>query len=218
MIPFKNPALLTTALTHRSVLNERAGVKISNERLEFLGDAVLELVVSDYLYSHHPKESEGKLTQMRAALVQTKTLAQVAKNLNLGQMMFLSSGEKASGGQNNPSLLADCFEAVTGAIFLDQGLSAAAKFIVKNLLKPSQTLLQQIQITDYKSQLQELWQKNNQATPVYKIISATGPEHKKKFTVKVYLNHRAMGQGSGLSKQAAQQQAAKSAIIKNNYA
>lgn len=210
--------LLQTALTHRSALNEKKGAVVSNERLEFLGDAVLELVVSEYLYRHYPHKPEGELTKMRAELVQTRTLAAAAKALHLDEMILLSTGERHSGGHNNPSILADCFEAVTGSIYLDHGLPAAVDFIGQHLINQKTALLKQAEIIDYKSQLQTIWQKQYQVAPVYKIVSAKGPEHKKTFTVNVYLKHKVMGQGIGLSKQAAQQQAAKSAIITANYA
>ncbi|MEK7513546.1 MAG: ribonuclease III [Patescibacteria group bacterium] len=206
--------LLLTALTHRSAVNETKGNTVSNERLEFLGDAVLELIVSDYLYQHYPDKPEGELTKLRAELVQTKTLGAAAQNLKLGEMMLLSAGEKHSGGQNNPSILADCFEAVVGSIYLDHGLAATISFINNHLIALKKTLLKQAQIVDYKSKLQMLWQKKYQVAPSYKIVGAKGPEHKKTFTVNVYLKQKAMGQGIGLTKQAAQQQAAKSAIIK----
>lgn len=206
--------LLLTALTHRSAVNEIKGAAISNERLEFLGDAVLELIVSEYLYQHYPEKPEGELTKMRAELVQTKTLAAAAQELKLNEMILLSTGEKHSGGQNNPSILADCFEAVVGSIYLDHGLTAAISFINSHLIALKNTLLKQAQVVDYKSQLQMLWQKKFRLAPIYKIISAKGPEHKKTFTVNVYLKQKVMGQGIGLTKQAAQQQAAKSAIIK----
>jgi len=213
-IKFKNPKLLITALTHRSALNEKKGSKHSYERLEFLGDAVIELSVSNHLYLKHPHKPEGDLTQYRASIVQTKTLAAAARKLELGQKMYVSLGEKRSGGQKNISLLADCFEAVIGAIYLDQGFKTADKFISTHLLTNLKELLSQIQITDYKSQLQEICQKKYQVTPIYKIIKTSGPEHKKTFKVKVYLNKTVKGQGSGKSKLASQQKAAKAALEK----
>lgn len=213
----KTPLLLT-ALTHRSAVNEKKGNAVSNERLEFLGDAVLELIVSDYLYHHHPDKPEGELTKLRAELVQTKTLSAAAQKLKLGEMMLFSTGERNSGGQNNPSILADCFEAVVGSIYLDHGLPAIISFINNHLITLKKGLLKQAQIIDYKSRLQTIWQKKFQSAPVYKIVQTKGPEHKKTFTVNVYLKQKIKGQGTGLTKQAAQQQAAKSAIIKGNYA
>ena len=214
-VKFKNQKLLITALTHRSALNEKKGSIHSYERLEFLGDAVLELCVSHHLYNQYPHLPEGDLTRYRANIVQTKTLAQAAKKLKLGTKMYVSLGEKRSGGQNNISLLADCFEAVIGAIYLDQGFTAVNKFISTHLLTKLKQLLSQIQITDYKSQLQEIYQKKYQLTPVYKVISSTGPEHKKTFKVKVCLGKKVKGQGTGKSKLAAQQKAAQFALEKN---
>lgn len=213
-IVFKKPQLLTTALTHRSALNEKKGARISNERLEFLGDAVLELTVSNYLYQHYPNKNEGQLTHLRSQIVQTKTLAAVAQQLNLGDQLILSKGEKQSGGRKNQHLLANTLEAVIGAIYLDQGLKIASKFIHHYLLKKINQLKKLAQITDYKSILQEKWQAVYKIAPVYKTISSTGPDHRKKFTVKVFLNKKSVGQGTGLSKQTAEQQAAKNALEK----
>jgi len=210
-ITFKNPQLLTEALTHRSVLNEKKRTK-SYERLEFLGDAVLELVVSDYLFKTYPKEAEGKLTHLRAKMVQTKTLATVASRLDLGNKLILSKGETITGGRTNVSLLADCFEAVIGAIFIDQGLNPAKKFIQTTLLDELDSIIKQSKIIDYKSKFQELNQKKQKITPTYKILKTTGPDHDKLFTVKVYLNSRPIAKGTGKSKQEAQQQAAKAAL------
>ena len=213
-IPISNKKLLITSLTHRSALNEKKGSKTSNERLEFLGDAVLEIIVSDHLYHLYPKLPEGELTHMRAQIVQTKTLAAAAKKLELGKHLIFSKGEKKAGGQNNISLLADCFEAVIGAVYLDQGLEKTKKFIKENLLFKLNNIFQDVQITDYKSKLQELWQKKRKATPTYKISKASGPDHNKLFEVKVYLNKKVISTGKGKSKQEAQQQAAKVALEK----
>ncbi len=210
-ITFKKPQLLKTALTHRSALNEVKGIS-SYERLEFLGDAVLELVISSYLYKKHPKKPEGDLTHLRAQIVQTKTLAKAAIKLKLGESLLLSKGEFAAKGNKNPSLLADCFEAVIGAIYLDQGLNKATDFINLNLLKSINSIIKEAKVIDYKSNLQEIWQKNHKLTPSYKIIKTTGPDHNKTFKVTVYLNKKSKGSGVGKSKQEAQQQAAKSAL------
>jgi len=215
-LPIKNQQLLTTALTHRSALNEKKGAHISNERLEFLGDAVLELIVSNYLYRLYPDKTEGQLTHLRAKIVQTRTLATAATKLNLGQHLILSTGEKRAQGQKNPSLLANTFEAIIGALYLDQGLAATTKFIKTHLIDQLNDILKQAQITDYKSQLQELWQKTKKITPVYKIITASGPDHSKIFKIKVLAGKKVMGQGTGKSKQAAQQTAAQAALEKNS--
>ena len=215
-IPITNKKLLITSLTHRSALNEKKGSQVSNERLEFLGDAVLEIIVSNYLYHRYPHLPEGKLTHMRAKIVQTKTLAATAEKLQLGKHLILSKGEKKAGGQKNPSLLADCLEAVIGAIYLDQGIKKTEEFIQKNLLAKLSLILKDAQVTDYKSKLQELWQKKKKITPTYKITKTSGPDHKKNFEVKVYLNKKFIATGKGKSKQEAQQQAAKSALEKKN--
>ena len=214
-ITFKNSQLLTTALTHRSALNENKNITASNERLEFLGDAVLEIIVSNYLYRQFPGQDEGKLTLLRSKIVQTKTLASTAIHLGLGKLLFLSKGEKKAGGRTNISLLADCFEAVVGAIYIDQGINTANRFIRQQLLDRIDHIINDKKIIDYKSLLQEKWQQRFRVTPVYKLITVTGPEHSKKFTVKVYLKKKPLGQGSGKSKQDAQQQAAKAALEKN---
>ncbi len=195
------------ALTHRSALNENKRL-ISNERLEFLGDAVLELVVSSYLYQHSPEASEGVLSHRRSQIVQTKTLAETAKSLNLNQQLILSRGEAKSGGRENESILADCLEAVIGAIYLEKGLSAAREFIVKNLLS------RKVEVVDYKSELQEKWQKHYHAAPKYKLLKTSGPDHKKIFQVGVYLKNRLVAAGDGHSKQKAEAQAARSALDK----
>ena len=213
MIPFNDQTLLKTALTHRSAINEKKGSHQSNERLEFLGDAILELVVSDFLFKTYPKLSEGRLTQKRAAIVQTKTLAAAAIKLNLGQSLIMSKGEKKAGGQTNVSLLANTFEALIGAIYLDQGFTKAADFIYQNLLHKLTLLLNQTDIHDFKSQLQETWQKQFQTAPKYQLVKSFGPDHNKTFIVKVFLKRQLKGEGRGKTKQAAEQAAAKSVII-----
>ncbi|MCG2691359.1 ribonuclease III, partial [Microgenomates group bacterium] len=197
MISFNDQTLLKTALTHRSALNEKKGSHQSNERLEFLGDAVLELVVSDFLFKTYPQLSEGRLTQKRAAMVQTKTLAAAAFKLNLGQNLIMSKGEKKAGGQQNISLLANTFEALIGAVYLDQGFTQAAEFIYQNLLQKLDLLLNQAGIHDFKSQLQETWQKQFKTGPKYQLVNSFGPDHSKTFIVKVFLKGKLMGEGRG---------------------
>ncbi len=213
-LTFKDHSLLTTALTHRSALNENKDLKMSYERLEFLGDAVLELIISDHLYNKHQDKPEGELTHLRAQIVQTKTLAAAAKKIKLDKHLILSSGEKKAKGHQNPSLLADCFEAVIGAIYLDQGLRKAKLFISKHLLKNLNALLKSANITDYKSQFQEVVQRKLKLTPTYKVVKAIGPDHDKTFTVKILLKQKTVAQGTGKSKQTAQQKAAKAALEK----
>lgn len=213
MIPFNDQNLLKTALTHRSAINEKKGSHQSNERLEFLGDAILELVVSDFLFKTYPHLPEGRLTQKRAVIVQTKTLAAAALKLNLGKNLIMSKGEKKAGGQTNVSLLANTFEALIGAIYLDQGFTKAAEFIDQNLLQNLSLILHQVDVHDFKSQLQETWQKQFQTAPRYQLVNSFGPDHSKTFVVKVFLKGKLKGEGRGKSKQAAEQAAANSAII-----
>lgn len=214
MIKFKQPLLLKTALTHRSAINEKKGSFVSNERMEFLGDAVLELIVSDYLYAQYPDLPEGQLTNKRAQIVQTKTLAAAAARLNLGSQLIFSRGEKRAGGDKNPSLLANTFEALTGAIYLDQGLAEVKNFIQSELLNQLPLLLKRVEVTDFKSLLQEKWQKLFKVPPVYKLIKTSGPDHSKTFVIKVYLKKQPYGEGQGKSKQIAQQAAARQALEK----
>jgi len=212
---FKNKKLLDQAFIHRSYLNEAKGKNLSsNERLEFLGDAVLELIVSLYLYQKYPQFSEGKLTSWRAKLVQTKTLSLAAQRLKLGNKLKMSKGEKASNGQKNPSILADTFEAVIGAIYQDQGFKQAYQFVLKNLLQPAQKTFAQQLPKDYKSKLQETVQADSQPSPVYKVIDSFGPDHNKTFKVAVLVGKKKLAEAQGKSKQTAEQKAAKKALTK----
>jgi ribonuclease III len=215
MLPsFQNPVLLTTALTHRSALNERLSTaKESNERLEYLGDAVLELVVTQFLFDTFPEEAEGNLSAFRSALVKTTTLAEVARELGLGDRLFMSKGEEASGGRDNEGLLADTLEAVIGAIHIDQGYAAAAAFIGEHLLPRFERIYQQKLFKDAKSHLQELIQAEGRSTPEYQVINETGPDHDKEFIVQVVIDGKPLAQGSGRSKQTAQQAAAEQALV-----
>lgn len=211
--PFTNQLLLETALTHRSALNERlSSATESNERLEFLGDAVLELIVTEHLYQRCAHEQEGVLTAYRSALVKTTTLAHVAEELGLGARLYLSRGEEATGGRTNPSLLADTVEAVIGAMYLDQGYEAARQFIETHILKLFDDVIQQRLYKDAKSELQELVQSRKWPTPEYQVVSATGPDHDKQFVIEVVVNGQSFARGEGKSKQAAQQQAATAAL------
>lgn len=211
---FKRPRLLNQALIHRSYLNEQRQIKESNERLEYLGDAVLELIVSEFLYRQFPKKPEGQLTSLRAKIVQTKTLSAVAQTLQLGQYLKMSRGEKASGGATNQSLLADTLEAVIGALYLDKGYDQAQKFVKKYLLNDFKKLITKPQVQDFKSQLQELVQAKKGDSPTYELIKAEGPDHNRTFTVGVVFFGKRQTTGTGRSKQAAQQEAAKKALEK----
>jgi ribonuclease-3 len=206
---FKNQKLLEQAFIHRSYLNEAKGLRESNERLEFLGDSILSLVVSEYLYKTYPSYDEGILTNLRSLLVNTKSLSIVAKDLGFGQMLKVSKGEAEAGGRENPSLLADCFEAFIGALLLDQGLEAAAKFIHENLLIKTVELIKQRSLKDPKSQLQEFTQAKKKGSPVYTVVLEEGPAHARIFTVEVTVANKKYAQGSGKSKQEAEEEAAK---------
>ena len=212
---FSNNELLLTALTHRSALNEptRRG-KQSNERLEYLGDAVLELVVTEFLYQQLPSEPEGVLTAVRSGLVKTTTLASVSRELSLGEKIYLSHGEQKAGGHLSDTLLADTFEAVVGALYLDQGFVAAKEFIAQTVLIHFSEIYQSESYRDAKSKLQEEVQAMGLPTPVYQLEKETGPDHDKNFAVAVYLQDEKFGIGEGKNKQLAQQQAAAVALEK----
>lgn len=214
-IKFQNPTILKNALVHRSYLNEKRKENLeSNERLEFLGDSVLSLVTSQYLYQKYPNDPEGILTNYRSSLVKTQTLAKVAKTLGLGKFLFLSKGEEESGGRENLSLLADTLEAVIGAIYLDQGFASCQNFISLFLLPLLPEIIEKGEYRDYKSSLQEYLQANGKNSPVYKVLQTLGPEHAKTFTISVYCQKENLGEGKGHSKQIAQQNAAKAALEK----
>ena len=214
MLPtFQNSQLLNTALTHRSALNEFPDISPeSNERLEFLGDAVLELVTTEYLFETFKEEQEGVLTSYRSALVKTGTLAEIAIDLKLGEKLNMSKGEEATGGRNNPALLANTMEAVIGALYLDQGYEVVKKFISESLLWKVEEIVSKKLYKDPKSLLQEVVQAKSLGTPIYEVISEEGPDHDKVFTVGVYINDAITGQGTGKSKQLAQQAAASEAL------
>ncbi|HOC07287.1 MAG TPA: ribonuclease III [Candidatus Woesebacteria bacterium] len=219
MLPeFKNQDLLITALTHRSALNEKeqsgTTASESNERLEFLGDAVLELASTIFLYHERPTDAEGMLTTYRSALVRTETLAELAKELGLDQRMYLSKGEEAGGGRDNPGLLADLLEAVIGALYLDQGFRVVQDFLGQVLFPKFSEILASKAYRDQKSLLQEAVQARSLPTPAYRVIKEEGPDHNKTFTVEVLINQEVWGVGQGNSKQRAQQAAASMALKK----
>ena len=211
MLPeFKNQDLLITALTHRSALNEKeqsgTTASESNERLEFLGDAVLELASTIFLYHERPTDAEGMLTTYRSALVRTETLAELAKELGLDQRMYLSKGEEAGGGRDNPGLLADLLEAVIGALYLDQGFRVVQDFLGQVLFPKFSEILASKAYRDQKSLLQEVVQARSLPTPAYRVIKEEGPDHNKTFTVEVLINQEVWGVGQGNSKQRAHKQ------------
>jgi ribonuclease-3 len=210
---FTNKDILRTALVHRSYLNENPRFNLSsNERLEFLGDAVLELIVSDHLYKTFPESPEGDLTNFRSSLVNTVSLAEEASRLEVGQFLLLSKGEEGSGGRQNQYILANTFEALLGALYLDQGYQAASDFVHRELIGKLTDIIEQQLYKDPKSNLQEMAQEEISITPTYRVLSEEGPDHNKIFTVGVYAGNKLLGSGSGRSKQLAEQQAATSAL------
>lgn len=204
--------LLITALTHRSYVNEhRKSVSEHNERLEFLGDAVLELVVTDYLY-HTYDEPEGILTSWRAALVRTESIGEAGIGLGYEPLVRMSKGERQGSERARLQILANAFEATIGSIYLDQGYDEASKFIHTHILSKLESILHEGTWRDPKSHLQEVSQRIDGATPVYKVIEEVGPDHDKVFTLGAYVNSKLMGRGTGPSKQSAQQEAARAAL------
>ncbi len=207
-ISFENKDILKEALVHRSYINEHSDWKTDhNERLEFLGDAILELVVTDYLF-HKYKNPEGELTNWRAALVRGTTLKEVADRLKLGEYLFLSKGEENSGGRERELILANAVEALIGAIYEDLGYDASKDFISKEIISKLPTILETEAYLDSKSRFQELAQEKIGITPIYKLISESGPDHSKQFIMGVYIADKEYGQGHGSSKQLAEQEAA----------
>ena len=212
-VSFNNPSLLELALVHSSYVNENPDLApASNERLEFLGDAVLGLIVAEKLYQDFPHLSEGEMTRLRAALVCQDALARVARALKLGDYLYLGKGERASNGQRKPANLARALEAMIAAIFLDQGLSTTSDITLRLFNKELQKVVSQGVEVDYKSQLQEFIQAREQQAPVYRIVEATGPDHEKKFTVEVRMGDTVLGKGTGKSKKTAETEAARSAL------
>ncbi len=209
---FKNKELFEQSFVHRSYLNETKKKISSNERLEFLGDSVISFVVSQYLYSKYPDFDEGILTNLRSLLVNTKSLAQVAKELEFGSYLKLSKGEEESRGRQNQSLLADCFEAFVGALFMDSGIEVVNNFLSEVLLPKADLYVKNKTFKDPKSLLQEKIQSQKQTSPVYKVINEEGPAHAKTFTVGAYIDNILMGQGNGKSKQEAEESAAREAL------
>lgn len=207
---FKDIAFLKTAVTHSSYANERGREATCNERQEFLGDAVLSVIVSDYLYkSTHL--SEGDLTKLRASLVCEKSLCDFARGIDLGSFMLLGRGEEHTGGTNRPSILADAFEAVIAAVYLDGGIEPARAFVVP-FIESMLEHKKQESFNDYKTLLQEIVQKNPQETLTYVLVDEQGPDHDKRFIVEVHLNSNVIGKGEGRSKKSAEQLAAKEAL------
>ena len=214
---FNNVSLLKEALTHSSYANEHRLQNIRyNERLEFLGDAVLSIVVSDYIFKNCPELPEGELTKLRASLVCEKSLYEFAKKIDLGNYLLLSKGERNNGGADRPSILSDAFEALIAAIYIDGGMKSASKHIL-NFVIPEIKNSKKKRINDYKTTLQEIIQKNPGEQLEYVLVNESGPDHNKHFVVEVHLNSNVIGKGGGRSKKEAEQQAAREALELMGY-
>lgn len=217
-LSFKNLDLLAEALTHRSFLNENRGlVKRHNERLEFLGDAVLELAVTHFLYAKFPDKAEGELTAYRAALVNTFSLAEAAQRIKVNDYLLLSKGESKDTGRARQIILANAFEAIIGAVYLDQGYAAAESFIGKTLYAKIGEVIEKRAYQDAKSRFQEAAQDKRGVTPAYETLNEVGPDHERTFTVGVYLGRVEVARGEGRSKQDAEQAAAQAGLDKMGW-
>lgn len=217
-ISFKSKDLLTKAFTHRSYLNESRKIVEHNERLEFLGDAVLELSVSDYLFKKFPDEMEGYMTSLRAALVNTISLSEVANELGFEKYLLLSKGEAKETGRGKRHTMANTMESLIGAIYLDQGYNQADKFVIKNIIENKlDEIIKEEKFRDAKSLFQEKAQAEKGVTPEYKIIKEWGPDHNKKFISGVFLGKNLIAEGEGLSKQESETEAAKKALDVNGW-
>lgn len=212
-VHFKNIKLLETAFTHRSYLNENREKNLeNNERLEFLGDAVLELIVSSNLYHNYADKAEGELTSIRAAIVRTESLAEETQKLGVGKYLRMSKGEKESGGEEKPYLLANLYEAIMGAIYLDSGYMECLHFVERTLFKKIKKIIKEKLFIDPKTKVQEIMQRKYRVTPTYEILKEEGPDHSKSFTVVLYMGDKKFAQGVGASKQKAEENAATNAI------
>lgn len=211
-LTFKNLDYLEEALTHRSFLNENKSAKAHNERLEFLGDAVLELAVTRFLFDRFPNKPEGELTAFRAALVNTDSLADSAELLGVSDMLFLSKGESRDTGRARRIILANAFEAILGALYMDQGYDAAEAFVAKHLYPKLDVVISKRAWQDAKSRFQEMAQEKESKTPRYQTMAEEGPDHDKVFTVAVFVGDREVARGEGRAKQEAEQAAAQAAI------
>lgn len=209
---FKNINLLKNALTHSSYANEVRNGFSSNERLEFLGDSVLSIIVSDYIFNKFPKMPEGELTRLRSSLVCEKALCEFSRELNLGDYLLLGKGEEKSGGRERDSILADAFEAVLAAIYIDGGMEPAKKHVMNFVLREIKHHSSEDTFKDYKTNLQEIIQQNPEESISYILTDESGPDHDKSFTVEVRMNSNVIGVGSGKSKKQAEQMAAKEAL------
>jgi len=212
-VSFRKTSLLEQAVVHSSFTNENPGLApISNERLEFLGDAVLGFIIAERLYQAFPDLTEGGMTRLRSALVRRDTLAHVARTIHLGDYLYLGKGEEAGGGRHKPANLSGALEAVIGAVFLDRGLAVTRKVILKLFNEELQDVVQKDSRVDCKSRLQELIQSRYQSAPVYRLVEATGPDHARTFTIEVMTGGEVLGRGSGKSKKMAETEAARQAL------
>lgn len=208
---FRDPALLRTALTHSSYANETKKGTKCNERLEFLGDSILSVIVAEYLFKTYPNMPEGELTKLRAALVCEKSLAEFSEELSVGKFLLLGNGEESSGGRTRPSILADAFEAILAALYLDSDMETARAYVLK-FVKKALSVRQNLPFKDYKTVLQEIIQQNKEESVRYVLVDKYGPDHDKHFVVEVHLNSNIIGRGEGRSKKEAEQHAAKEAL------
>jgi len=213
-ITFTNQELLKQAFYHRSYLNEAKHIKESNERLEFLGDAILSFITSEFLYKKYPQYPEGILTNIRSSVVKTLSLGAAAKTLGFGELLFLSKGEEEGGGRSNISLLADSFEAFLGALYEDQGLPNVSAFLNAHLFPQIESIVANKSYIDFKSYLQELVQETHKISPNYEVVKTEGPDHDRTFWISVKIGQKPLGDGIGKSKQEGEQQAAQNALEK----
>ncbi len=212
-ITFSNKQTLRNALIHRSYINENRKEQSNNERLEFLGDAVLELIISEYIYSKYPDKPEGELTAIRSAIVRTESLAQESRLLDIGQYLLMSKGEEVSGGKDKEYLLANMYEAVLGAIYIDKGFEVCKQFVSRTLLKKVDKIVSQELFVDPKTKTQEIVQAKYKVTPTYETVKEHGPDHDKHFTVVLKIGEKKFSEGYGSSKQRAEEDAAKNALV-----
>lgn len=213
-VTFHDKELLQHAFYHRSYLNEAKHIKESNERLEFLGDAILSFLTSQFLYTTYPTYPEGVLTNIRSSLVKTKSLGESAKALGFGDLLFLSHGEEESGGRNNMSLLADSFEAFLGALSIDQGIDSVKQFLASYLFPKTLAIVESKSYLDFKSLLQEIIQEDTKTSPIYQVVKSEGPDHNRLFYIEAYIGEKKLGEGKGKSKQEGEQAAAANALEK----
>ena len=211
-IEFHNKGILKTALTHSSFANEKRGIEY-NERLEYLGDAVLELIISEYLFNNFQEKSEGDLTKLRALIVCENSLFEIAEMWNLGNYIIMSKGEESTGGRTRTSILADCVEAIIAAVYKDKGIDAAREFVINNFKELIQKAIKNEIILDYKTKLQEMLQKNGEVSINYNLLNIEGPPHRPKFYVEINVDNNCLGRGTGYSKKEAEQNAAKEVVL-----